>query len=257
MGDSHGDLEAVRVHGRHRSERGGLRFGVDWRGVRGRWVGEHLLREPPDPSGESVQGVVSQIDRQAAGGKDADHRLHVGRQSGGHRRPRLDGSARPRVAQQCSSGREDPLSCCASPVGASDRGIDLADDEVHHPADEVVLVGHVLVERHRHHVERLRQAAHGEGVQARLAGECDRGASVRIPVSFIAASSRNWIGVLGSLDPVVDGGLEQAHPDLLAASRVTPRPGFPRTRRPTTRRRPALSAECPPARPGPRCRPSP
>src|SRR4051812_38956628 len=42
------------------------------------------------------------------------------------------------MAQQCSSCREDPLSDRASPVRADDRGIDLADDDVHHAKVYVV-----------------------------------------------------------------------------------------------------------------------
>jgi hypothetical protein len=78
-------------------------------------------------------------------------------------------------------------SLSALPVGTGDRGIDLAHDDVHHPVDEVILVGHVLVERHRHHAQRLRQPAHSERLQARFVGERDGGAQGSVPIDAAPA----------------------------------------------------------------------
>ena len=61
-----------------------------------------------------------------------------------------------------------------SPGGASRsasrglrRELDLAEDDVDHAVEELVLVGDVLVERHRHDAELLREAAHAERLRAR------------------------------------------------------------------------------------------
>jgi hypothetical protein len=50
----------------------------------------------------------------------------------------------------------------------------LAGDLVAHQLDELVLAAHVPVERHGPGTKRVRDAAHGEGVQALLVGDGDR-----------------------------------------------------------------------------------
>jgi hypothetical protein len=51
----------------------------------------------------------------------------------------------------------------------------LAGDLVAHQLDELVLAAHVPVERHGAGAERVGDAAHGEGVQALVVGDGDRG----------------------------------------------------------------------------------
>ncbi len=54
--------------------------------------------------------------------------------------------------------------------------IDLADDEIERATEHVVLVGNVVVEGHRLHFERLRELAHGEGVDPAFIRALNRGA---------------------------------------------------------------------------------
>ena len=57
-----------------------------------------------------------------------------------------------------------------------DRGLDLADDDVDHAVEELVLVGHVLVERHRHDAQFLSELAHVQRLDPGGVGERDGGA---------------------------------------------------------------------------------
>ena len=89
------------------------------------------------------------------------------------------------MAQQRSSGREDPPPDLALPVGSGDRGVDLADDDVDHAVEELVLVGHVLVERHRHHAQFLRELAHVQRLDPGVVGERDGGAQHPVPAQRV------------------------------------------------------------------------
>jgi hypothetical protein len=53
--------------------------------------------------------------------------------------------------------------------------LDLGEDQVDHPVEELALVGHVVVERHRLHPQGLAELAHGEGGEPALVGEGDGG----------------------------------------------------------------------------------
>src|ERR1035437_7726846 len=66
------------------------------------------------------------------------------------------------MALQRLARRDRPASHCRPPV-VVDRGrLDLAEDDVDHAIEQLILVRHVLVERHRHHAELLREPAHAE-----------------------------------------------------------------------------------------------
>ena len=77
------------------------------------------------------------------------------------------------MAKQRAACREDPVADRRLPVGVGAGGIDLADDDVEHAVEQLVLVGEVLVERHRHHVELLREPAHAERIGSLPVGERD------------------------------------------------------------------------------------
>jgi hypothetical protein len=66
------------------------------------------------------------------------------------------------MAEEGSAGRKNPLPDCRLPVGPASRRIDLADDDVDHPVEHLVLVRHVLVQRHRNDAELLGELAHAE-----------------------------------------------------------------------------------------------
>jgi hypothetical protein len=78
---------------------------------------------------------------------------------------------RPAVARQRLARRDGPASHGRPPVLVDRRRLDFAEDDVDHPIEELILVRHVLVERHRHHAELLREPAHAEPVKAVLVGE--------------------------------------------------------------------------------------
>jgi NADPH:quinone reductase-like Zn-dependent oxidoreductase len=58
------------------------------------------------------------------------------------------------VAQERASGREHPLADGRLPVGPA-GWVDLADDDVDHAVQQLVLVGHVLVQRHRDNPQKV------------------------------------------------------------------------------------------------------
>ena len=51
------------------------------------------------------------------------------------------------------------------------RRLDLAEDDVDHGIKELILVRHVLIERHRHNPELLSKLAHAEPVNPAGVGE--------------------------------------------------------------------------------------
>ena len=59
------------------------------------------------------------------------------------------------------------------------RQIDLAEHEIDHAVEEVVLVGHVVVQRHRLDPELVAEPAHAQRRDAVLIGKGDRGRSTR------------------------------------------------------------------------------
>ena len=69
----------------------------------------------------------------------------------------------PGVTLERSTRREVPLPDRALPVGVADRRIDLADAGIDHAVQELFLVGHMRVERHRRlcQINRNRFAPYG------------------------------------------------------------------------------------------------
>ena len=78
-----------------------------------------------------------------------------------------------------------------------DRGIDLTDDDVDHAVKEFFLVGHVLVERHRHHPQLLGEFAHAERFDPGVVGKGDGGAQHPVPAQ---ADPTRSLYLLGHLD---------------------------------------------------------
>src|SRR3546814_1159012 len=62
---------------------------------------------------------------------------------------------RPGVARQHGPDRERPLPHCHPPVALRRRQADLAKDDVHHPVQDVVLVGDVRSEEHTSELQSL------------------------------------------------------------------------------------------------------
>ena len=72
------------------------------------------------------------------------------------------------------------------PVDAAVGQLDLAEDDVDHPVDEVVAAGHVAVQRHRREVEGLGEPAHADGLEPAGVGGSDRGSQDRLPAQAAA-----------------------------------------------------------------------
>ena len=66
--------------------------------------------------------------------------------------------------------RYGPLPHGGLPVSTARGQANLAEDDVDHRVDQVVLVGDVAVERHGRNFELLAQAAHGEGFEPAFIG---------------------------------------------------------------------------------------
>src|SRR3954451_18910285 len=195
----HGDLQDVRVPlrelGRHRLL--GLR-GQGWRAGVGRFV-EELGAEPPDAVAQGVHHVVDQVDRETAGPERPGHRVHVAQDRRGTPGARLDGLARPRVAQHHSTRREHALADAVLPIQRRIGRVELADDDVDHAVEQLVLVGDVLVQRHRDDPQLLRQAAHAHPGDADLVGQGDRGAQHPVTVERGAPALLRLAGHRGAV----------------------------------------------------------
>src|SRR5947209_12011996 len=80
------------------------------------------------------------------------------------------------MARQSLAGRNPPMTHRRLPVGSAGGQDDLAEDEVDDAVEEVVLVGHVVVQRHRLDPEGFTELAHAERPDPALVGEGDGGA---------------------------------------------------------------------------------
>ena len=120
-------------------------------------------------------GVDRRLEREARFAQAAHDRVVVS-QVGRPGVPRLHQPDRPAVALERLARRDRPASHRRPPV-VIDRGrLDLAEDDVDHAIEELILVRHVLVERHRHHAELLREPAHAEPFKPVLV--CERHGSL-------------------------------------------------------------------------------
>ena len=86
------------------------------------------------------------------------------------------------MTQEDRPGGDRPLTHGLLPVERVGGQGDLGDDEVDHAVEHVVLVGHVVVERHRFDPEPQSELAHGQCVDALLVGKRDGGAQHPLPV---------------------------------------------------------------------------
>ena len=118
------------------------------------------------------------------------------------------------MAQQRPARREDPLADRRLPVGVGARRVDLADDDVEHAVEHLLLVGEVLVERHRDDAELLREPAHAERVDAVPVGERDGGGQDPLPAQGLA---RRGLEVGFGLHP---SAIDKCTPYTLGSVRV-------------------------------------
>src|SRR5438309_8383286 len=75
------------------------------------------------------------------------------------------------------------------PIGSGGRRIDLADDHIDHSVQELFLVGHMLVERHRDDPQLLSEISHAQCFDPDVIGKGDGGAEHPVPTQLDAAPS--------------------------------------------------------------------
>ena len=95
--------------------------------------------------------------------------------------------------------RDGPLPHGGLPSHVSGRQADLAEHDVDHAVEQVALVGHVVVQRHRFHPEHLAELAHAEGRDAAVVGERDRSTQHLVAAQRFPAGR----GVFGRRHPVL------------------------------------------------------
>ena len=99
-----------------------------------------------------------------------------------------------------ASRRQDPLARRRLPVGAPCiRQVDLANDGIDHAVQQVVLVGDVVVERHRLDRQLLAEPAHAQRVDPLSVRELDGSGQHALPVQRDAAfGGRGFLDCHGS-----------------------------------------------------------
>ncbi len=103
-----------------------------------------------------------QLDGEAGRAQAPDHRVVVPEGRGTGFGPRLHEADRPGVAQQRIAGRDRALTHGRLPVSSVGRQSDFAENEIDEAIEEVILVGDVIVQRHRLDLELLADLAHAE-----------------------------------------------------------------------------------------------
>ena len=87
-----------------------------------------------------------------------------------------------------TSGRQDPIPSGGLPVGAATIGqVNLADDDVDHAVQQIVLVGDMVVERHRLDRQLLAEPTHAQRVDPLSVRELDGSRQHAFPVQRDAA----------------------------------------------------------------------
>ena len=158
---------------------------------------EQLLGESENATAERVHRVVGQVDRETAVQQRAEGRIEVPKHGCGH-----DGSGNydarsPLVVHQDGPGGERPVPDGSLPVVGAGREVDtvdafldLGDEDVDHSVEDVLLVVHVVVERHRLYAERFGEVAHAERLEPLAVGEVDGGAQDALPAQREAGLRR-------------------------------------------------------------------
>src|SRR5450759_4884486 len=96
------------------------------------------------------------------------------------------------MSRQDSPNRDRPLTYGPLPAFLGGRQLDLAENQVDHAVEKVLLAGDVVVQRHRLDPHRLTELAHRERLDSVLVGEGGRGA--QDPVAAQGDAGR-WYGI--------------------------------------------------------------
>jgi hypothetical protein len=137
-----------------------------------RSVAQNLDGVAQDVALDDVVSVVRQILREARVPKASEQRVSVA-QARWARLLTHPEARRPRVAQHRLVGRDRDLTNSGLPIGLAGREDDLAPRCVHDAVQDVVLVGDVVVQRHRLDPELLGELAHAERFDPAFVGKSD------------------------------------------------------------------------------------
>ena len=173
----------------------------------------------------------------------------------------------PAVTVEHLAGRDSPPAHRGLPVDVGRRQLDLAEDDVDHPVEELFLVGDVVVERHRACAELVCELAHRQRFEPVARGERDGGSQHALlaqPRSRLGGwfwSAHRWFGLPPLLDRTVyeygasysvrtpmkeaSNAVTQSRSARRSMERPAPQDGHPRLdplRRPRHRRSAARSA---------------
>ncbi len=138
--------------------------------LRVEWPADLVEREAIEVAVDRELRLVRQLDREARPSKRSDHRVCVSEPHATGRHSRLDQGGRPRVTQQHFVSRPRRFPQGHPPVRLVGRYRELAYDHFDDAVHNVVLVGDVVVERHRLDPELLAEPAHGKRLEAVLIG---------------------------------------------------------------------------------------
>ena len=145
-------------------------------------VVQQVLREPQDAAAHDMERVVRQRHREATLAEDADHGIDIAHGRRTRFPARLDHASAPRGdAGACRAPRGSVWRIRRLPVGVQDGAADLADHGVGDAVEQVLLVAHVVVERHRVEAQLLGELAHAERLDAFPVSELDRGYEQAFP----------------------------------------------------------------------------
>ena len=175
-------LDEVRVVGQHGLVVAHLPLGLRREVVR--VLGRHvplLQREPVDVGVEHGVRVHGRLEREAGRAEAAEHRVVEAEVGGPMGRPPLHQADRPGVPSEDLERRERPRPHGRLPLDVGRRRLDLAEDDVDHPVEELLLVGDVVVEGHRARAELVAELAHRQRVDPVARGKRHGGLQHALP----------------------------------------------------------------------------
>ena len=135
---------------------------------------ELLHREAVQVAVDGRDRMGCQLDGEAGPPQAADDRIVVPERCRASVQPRVHQPDGPGVPAQRVARGGGPVAHGRLPLGVRQGELDLAEHEIDHAVENLVLAGHVVVERHRLDVQPVREPAHRQRAHARLVGQGDR-----------------------------------------------------------------------------------
>ncbi len=150
---------------------------------------EQLAGEAEHPAVEHVDRRVRELRREARPEERPGDAVEVGEQRQAHLRPQGEERGRPGVPADERPATPRPAPDRLLPIDVGGRRLDLADQEVGHPVEQLVLAADVVVERHRLDAELLADPPHRDRAEALRVGDGDGRAEDAVAVQRHAAGA--------------------------------------------------------------------